>query len=243
MYGLRDTLRTAMCHWIDTNLEADDLVRVVVKRARGSSEVNAGCEYNAGELAAFASADALLSSIVACESVQAGGRHKLVAFHAPKEGDTKQRRGSEIAFTPKRATAAMTGRATGDGAAAEGLAHVLGGVASGSSTQAANMVQLVADGQREQTQLVIDLFERMNDQRGEKDAEIMRLNNELAQARLDLRFAEMEAKAKPAVPLAERLAMIDAIGSMAVNAGMNLLMAYRGAAQALPDAAPAGGAS
>ena len=239
MYTVREALRSSLVHWLDVQIEAEDLSRVVLVRMRGRHENATGIEYTAAELARYPSTDALVDAVLSEDTIQSGGKHKLIAWHQPAPGadDNRQTQGKQITITPSKVPAGDLARAGASGSdqAAGDLGRTLGSMATNAGEQAGNLAAMVAEGQRDNTQLILDLFTKHTGALGEKDAEILRLNAELAEVRADLRFTKLEQQIQAAAPsVTERIELYNAVGTMATNLALNLMMAWKGGAQQLP---------
>jgi len=224
MYTLRPPVHASVARWIDTQIDTDGLIRIVLYRLRGKSQ-NAVETFTADELEQYENSEQAVDAIIGTTSFQSGGTHRLMAWFpsTPDELDLeptkKQRPRKQIDFTASRQAAGTTGQASGAGAATETLGATMGQVATMMSDQAAGLASMVADGQRETTQLVIDLMDRHGQNSDTKTAEILRLTAENVDLRSQVRELERELdRAANADTVEDRLKMIDGVGTMLVNA-------------------------
>lgn len=216
-YRLRDAQRSTMISFLDSMMNRDNLTVITLSRVTGSRPSKRG-EFTLEELATYESTDHLVEAIVSHDSVQGGGKHRLLAYGSD-DADGANTTAKEIGkhtFEPQREVAGATTGSKGTDAAAETMSSTLASVASMMGDQASTAIGQVVEGQRESMALMLETYAERRNSEDDLKAEIMRLHNENMELRISVQMLEFKAELRAEAPMSaeDRIQFMDGIASI-----------------------------
>lgn len=246
-YRLRDAQRSTMISFLDSMLNRENLTVITLSRVTGSRPSKRG-EFTIEELATYETTDQVVNAIIAHDSVQGGGKHRLLAYGtAPEDSGKAAVEIGKHTFEPQREVAGSATGSKGTDAAAETMSSTLASVASMMGDQAATAIGQVVEGQRESMALMLETYGERRASEDDLKGEIMALHRENMELRLKVSMLEFKAEMRAEAPMTaeDRIQMMDGVASILTGVterAVNMFIGFKQLQQIDPPAvAPAPG--